>query len=73
MTGEGGTYGPLPLTFFCLELLIDFFQGCWKYGPIIRKIIENVQLAVQIEIFQKNTFFALPPPTLGSVVQTTHA
>ena len=29
---------------------------CWKCGPIIRKIIENVQFPVQQEIFQKNTF-----------------
>ena len=50
-----------------------FFRGCWKYGPIIRETIENVQFAVQIEIFQKTPFFALTPPTLGSVAQTTHA
>ena len=42
--------------FFSLSCLIDFFRGCWKYGPIIRKIIENVQFAVQQEIFQKKTF-----------------
>ena len=61
------------LTFFCLELFDWFFRGCWKYGPIIRKIIENVQLAVQQELSQKNIFFTISPPTLGSVAQSTHA
>ena len=64
---------PPPLTFFALSFLIDFFQACRQFAIYSRKIIENLQFAVQIEIFSKNTFFALPPPTLGSVAQTTHA
>ena len=47
---------PLANFFFALSFLIDFFRGCWKYGPIIRKIIANVQFAVQEEIFQKTLF-----------------
>ena len=43
----------LPLTF---KLFDGFFRGYWKYGPIIGKIIENVQLAVHKEIFQQNTY-----------------
>ena len=61
----------LPLTFFALSFLMDFFHGWWKY--FFRKIIENVQFAVQQEIFQKTLFFNLPPPNLGSVAQNTHA
>ena len=48
-----------------LVFALSFFRGCWKYGPIIGTIIENVQFAVQKEIFRavlkeifpKNTFF----------------
>ena len=64
---------PPPANFLCLELLIDFFRGCCKYGPIIRKIIDNVQFAVQKEIFQNILFLTLPLPTLGSVAQSTLA
>ena len=63
-----------PLTFFYFELLDCFFlRACRQSASYSRKIIENLQFAVQIEIFPKNTFSALPPPTLGSVAQTTHA
>ena len=48
---KGGYIWPPSLTSFCLELLIDFFRGCWKYGPIIRNIIEKVKFAVQKDIF----------------------
>ena len=40
-----------------------------RSAPIIRKIIEDIQLvklAVQKELFRK-TLFTLPPPTVGSV------
>ena len=70
---EGVHMVPPRLLSFALSFLIDFFRGCREYAPIIRKIIEKWKFAVQIEILQKNTFFALPPPTLGSVAQTTHA
>ena len=70
MTGNG-TYAPPSLLFFALSFLIDFVFECWKYGPIMREIIESVQFAVQKETFQK-TFFTLPPPTIGSVAQSTH-
>ena len=74
MTG-GHIWDPPPTAnvFFALSFLMDFFRGCREYPLIIRKIIENWKFAVQIELFQKNTFFALPPPTLDSVAQTTHA
>ena len=63
---------PTPLTFFfSLSFLIDFFRGCWKYGPFIRKIIENVQFAVQIEIFQNNTFFC-PTTTYSRLCSADH-
>ena len=73
MTGVGVHMPPSSLTFFALSFLIDFFRGCWKYGPIIRKIIEDVLFAVQKQIFQKNTFCTLPPSALGFVAQSTHA
>ena len=55
---SGGTYGPpanflLPWAFW----LIFFSRGCREYAPIIRKIIENLKFAVQIEIFQKQHIF----------------
>ena len=59
--------------FFALSFLIDFFRACRQFASYSRKIIENLQFSVQIEIFSKNTFFAQPPPTLSSVAQTTHA
>ena len=43
----------LPWTFWLI-----FFRGCREYAPIIRKILENWKFAVQIEIFQKNTFLS---------------
>ena len=49
------------------------FRACRQFASYSRKIIENLQFAVQIEMFHKNTFFALPPPTLGFVAQATHA
>ena len=61
--GGGGTYdNPTPLTFFCFELLIDFLRACRQFAIQSRKIIENLQFAVHIETFPKNTLFALPPP-----------
>ena len=48
---EGVFVATLANFFLALSFLIDFFRGCWKYGPIIREIIENVQFAVQIGIF----------------------
>ena len=62
----------LPADFFFLELFDWIFSRLLETGSIFRKTIENVQFAVQQEIFQKNTF-SLPPPTLGSVAQSTHA
>ena len=64
---------PPPLgNFFPLSFLIDFLF-CRKSASHSRKIIENRKFAIQIEIFPKNTFFTIPPPTLGCVAQTTHA
>ena len=48
---------------------MDFFRICRQFSSRSRKIIENLQFTVQIEIFTKNTVFALPPPTLGSVAR----
>ena len=62
-----------PLTLFSLELFDRFFLFCRKSASYLRKIIENRKLAVQIEIFPKNTFFTIPPPTLWCVAQTTYA
>ena len=53
---------PLPLIIFALSISIDFFSR--KFASYSRKIIENLQFAVHIEILPENTFFALPPPTL---------
>ena len=55
--GGGGTYGAHPLTFSCFELFDWFcFRACRQFASHSRKVIENLQFAVQIEIFHKNTF-----------------
>ena len=64
---------PTPLTFFALIFLIDFFRACRQFSSRSREIIQNLQFAVRVQIFSKNTFFALPPPTLDSVAHTTYA
>ena len=47
---------PISATFFALSFLIVFFRAYRQFAPRSRKIIENLQFAVQIEIFPKNTF-----------------
>ena len=59
-----------PANYFCFELFDWFFRACRQFAYHSRKIIENLQFAVQMKIFPQNTFFALPPPSLGSVAQT---
>ena len=65
---------PLSLTFFfALSFLIVFFRACRQLASHSMKIIEDLHICVHIKIFPENTFFALPPPTLRSVAQSTHA
>ena len=48
---------PLFAHFFLpLSFLIEFFRACREFASYSRKIIENLQFAVQIEIFPKNIF-----------------
>ena len=68
--GEG-TYGRPSLTFFALSLLIDSSQACRQFASYSRKIIENLEFAVQIAVLNK-TLFPLLPPTLAFAAQTTH-
>ena len=70
MRVEGGYVWRRPLTFFALSFLIDFFEPVGNLLRIQGKLLRILQFAVQIEIFHKNTFFALPPPTLGSFALT---
>ena len=64
MTG-GGTYAPRPPTanFFALSFLIDFFSRLL--------VIENVQFAVQQDIFQKKIFF-YPTTTYSRLCNSEH-
>ena len=62
-----------PANLVFLELFDYLFQASREFSSLSKQIIENLQFVVQIEVFHKNTFFALPPPTLVSVAQTTHA
>ena len=56
--------------FFALSFLIDFFRAYRQFASYSRKIIENLQLAVQIEIFPKNTFS--PTSTYSGLCSSDH-
>ena len=60
---------PSPLTFFWFELFDVFFRACRQLASDSMKIIENLQFAVQVEVFPENTFLPYhhASPTLGSV------
>ena len=58
---------------FCLKLLDLSFRATRQFASYSKKFIKILQFDFQIVILPKHTFFALPPPTLGSVAQTTHA
>ena len=52
-----GIYGtPPPAHFFALIFLINFFRHSRQFASYSRKIIENLQFAVKIEMFSKTTF-----------------
>ena len=72
--GERGVRMTPPAKLFLLwAFWLICFRACWQYASYGRKIIEILLFAVQIEMFPRNTFFALTPPALGSVAQSTHA
>ena len=65
---------PPPLTFFALSFLIDFFfEAVGNTVPSLGKLSRMSNLLFRLRYFKKTLFFTLPPPTLGSVAQTTHA
>ena len=65
---------PLPLTFFALSFLIDFFfEAVGNMLQSLGKLSRIANFLFRSRYFKKTLFFALPPPTLGSVAQTTHA
>ena len=70
MGREGYVWPTPPLTFFALSFLIGFFRACRQFSSRSRKIIENLQYAVQIEIFSKNTFFC--PTTYSGLCSSDH-
>ena len=65
---------PTPANVFCLELFDWlFFEAVGNMVPSLGKLSSMSNLLFNKRYFQKVLFFTLPPPTLGSVAQTTHA
>ena len=70
----GGYICPPPANFFCLELFDwFFFEAVGNMVPSLGKLWRMSNLLFNKRYFRKALFFTLPPPTLGSVSQTTHA
>ena len=71
--GEGVHMPPPPLTFFALSFLIDFFSGLSGICSHHYENYRELKISCSDWDISEKHFFALPPPTLGSVAQTTHA
>ena len=72
MLGAGAGMNPpfqnrAPLSFF----ISDFFKKLWKNRNSLPDF-PAIFCAVQLRDIKKNTFFEVPPRTLGSVTQHTH-
>ena len=61
---------PPPANLFSVELFDCFFSSLLAICFFSRKVIENLQFAVQIEIFPKNTF--LPTTTYSGLGSSDH-
>ena len=66
----GGAYGP-PASFFCFGVLIDFVLSLSAIFFPFKETIENLQFAVQIEIFPQNTFLC-PSTTYSGLCRSDH-
>ena len=70
----GGYVWPPSLTFVCFELFDwFFFEPVGNLLLIQGKLLRISNLLFRLKYLPKTLFFALPPPPLGSVAQTTHA
>ena len=67
--GEGGTYGPR-YVFFALSFLVDVVSSLSAICFLFKAIIENLQFAVQIEIFPKTLF--CPTNTYSGLCSLDH-
>ena len=59
--------------FLALSFVIDVFEAVENMVQSLGKLSRIPDLLFNKRYFRKTRFFALTPPTMGSVAQTTHA
>ena len=73
LNAEGGTCAPLHplrLIFLFSAFWLIFFRACRHFASYSRKIFENLQFAVHIKVFPKNTFW--PTTTYSGLCSVDH-
>ena len=68
--GRRGAVCPHPLILFCFEIFDWFFRVCRQFVSYSRKIIENLQFAVQVKNLPKNLF--CPTTTYSGLCSSDH-
>ena len=71
--GSGVRMAPTRSLFLLWAFLWIFFEPFGNLLLIQGKLLRIYNLLFRLKYFTKTLIFALPPPTLGPVAQTTHA